>query len=236
MVRSVELTGIDAICSFAEQKVETLMDWRMRYGFPLWKDGVGNWASSRKKIEKWYNDRGVNPKTITRNDLQRFEWFRRKKEIAARNKSKLVGIEAIEAFSEQEFITLNNWRLDFDFPMWKDAEGLTWLSTRDKIIRWYEERGVDAKSVTEKHLKQYEFWKMKNLGQIKPLKKTLNGINELVAFSGCSFPTVQDWYMNFVDCPIKKHKDGTLYADADEFLEWMSNTIFKESEEANGGT
>ena len=219
-----KLAGTNAICAFAEKDHATLDTWRTSYEFPMWQEEAA-WVSSQEKIKKWYLERGVDPKTVTLEDLKRFKWLKAKKEIAAKNKSNLVGINAIEAFAEIKYITLNGWRLNFDFPMWQEGENGIWVSTRSKIIKWYEERRVDPNTVTERDLGKYNYRKMVKAEKIKPLKRTLSGIEEIAEFAGFGAYTVYGWYLHWEECPIRRDKDSIFHVDADELLKWMNGRV-----------
>jgi len=133
--------------------------------------------------------------------------------------TKLNGMDEITEFAEKSAAILTTWKRDFGFPMVKDKKTLTWYSTESKIKKWYKDRGVNPKTVSDEALLKYRNIQLRKAGKAKLHKKTLNGFNEILDFAGIAAGTLVEW-QRYVDCPIKK-VDHALTVDADEFQAWM---------------
>ncbi|HEA68547.1 MAG TPA: hypothetical protein ENI07_17240 [Desulfobacterales bacterium] len=47
------LQGMKEICAYANRSESTIIDWKLKRGFPASKIGGGIWESSKTAIDKW---------------------------------------------------------------------------------------------------------------------------------------------------------------------------------------
>ena len=93
----------------------------------------------------------------------------RKNNLNTKIKPDLFGIDAICEFAEKSPATLISWEKHYNFPMWK--ENAVYVSFKDKIVGWYDERGCNPKTVNEELLSSYRIkqWRENSIRAAKEL-------------------------------------------------------------------
>ncbi len=137
-------------------------------------------------------------------------------------KDDLVGIEQICEFARKDPATIMIWKNEFDFPIRREFTEFTftWISSREKIKKWFEDRSITPKTAIQAKLQSFKLKELKKSGKIEPLNKELNGVDEIIKFTGYSIGTVVGW-LKYTDSPIKKMPGPILSCDADELLDFM---------------
>lgn len=135
----------------------------------------------------------------------------------------LSKVPIIEKFMGRTFIALLDLRSIYDFPM-KKRVGFPSLSMAE-FKAWAKEYGVDnvdPKEITTTMLEAHR----KKITESLEEDRLLNGIDEIVSFTGWPLHEIIDWFKFRVGCPITKL--GRVYnVGSKELSNWMRENNIK---------
>ena len=140
--QKTKLIGIEAITAFAEKSSSTLINWKRDFDFPMRKEN-NIFVSTEEEIIKWYDDRNLTPKTVTREALK-YYWEKQKREAGEKifNK-KIVGLEQITGSVGLSTIAVNDWLKYYDgCPIEKAEDGVLYIDA-DDLYFWTKEMAFE---------------------------------------------------------------------------------------------
>ena len=139
-----DLIGIDPISAFSEVGHATLINWKTRYGFPMWKENEIFVAFS-KDIADWFAARGVTPRTVSESVLIRFEEDQMRKAGKKIFSRKLQFLKEIVDFCGMSDATIINWHKYYsECPIEKSPDG-NYTADCDDLYFWCRDMGFELK-------------------------------------------------------------------------------------------
>jgi len=130
----------------------------------------------------------------------------------------LIGIEAIEGFCGKSSLTLNAWRIHYDFPMTKRS---IWRSRRAEIEAWAAERGRPVSELTtdlvHAHWERQKWEREIADGTAEVLNGNLQDIGKKVNIPASS---LAGW-MSFADFPIEKNGKNLFRTTRQALSLWL---------------
>ena len=147
--KEAKLIGSEEISEFCEKDFATLQRWKTDFGFPMQqvntKQSFG-WEADPVEIEKWFKDRGVDPKTVNGDALAKYQINQDRKAGKRKINKELVGINAIVAFTGYPLeVIVSDWTLYNGCPIEKKLDNI-FRADADEIVDFMTKYGFEERT------------------------------------------------------------------------------------------
>jgi hypothetical protein len=147
--KEAKLIGSEEISEFCERDFATLQRWKTDFGFPMKRVNTKRsfgWEADPVEIEKWFKDRGVDPKTVNSDVLGKYQINQDRKAGKHKINKELVGINAIMAFTGYPMeVIVSDWTLYDGCPIEKKS-GNVFCVDADKIIGFMTKHSFEERT------------------------------------------------------------------------------------------